>query len=88
MSNLNQFYAGLVAPDYEAPSFLKNEPDDAFMSDHMSYNFAQKVHIKGHNISFIDGSAGWNGDKNLLFLNLTNNQHVDRENLFWKEVDR
>lgn len=83
-----QYRSSFNAPSYEKPSFLKNEPTDALMSDHMSFNFAQKVHVQGHNVSYIDGSVSWNGDKTLLFLNLTNNQHTARENNFWKKVDR
>lgn len=83
-----QYRSSFNAPNYQKPSFLKNEPNEALMSDHMSFNFAQKVHVDGHNILFIDGSAAWNGDKSLLFLGLTNNQHTARENNFWKKVDR
>lgn len=83
-----QYRSSFNAPNYQKPSFLKNDPNESLMSDHMSFNFAQKVHVQGHNILFIDGSAAWNGDKTLLFLGLTNNQHTARENNFWKKVDR
>ncbi|MCM8543483.1 MAG: prepilin-type N-terminal cleavage/methylation domain-containing protein [Lentisphaeraceae bacterium] len=83
-----QYRSSFNAPNYEKPSFLKNNPEDALMSDHSSFNFAQQTHIEGHNVSFIDGSVSWNGDKTLLFLNLNNNQHTARENQFWKKVDR
>jgi len=84
-----QYRSTFNAPNFRAPSFYKDESGDALMSDHSSGNYSVNyTHKEGHNVSYIDGSASWNSDKALLYLNISNVQHTSRENAFWQKVDR
>ena len=84
-----QYRSTFNAPSFRAPSLVKDEPDQAIMSDHSTSNYSvQFTHKQGHNVLFIDGSAAWNGDKSLLYLSIGPLSHEDRETAFWSKVDR
>lgn len=77
---------------FRGPSFLLDDPGRLLMSDHFTLNYSVKfTHKQGHNGTFIDGSAKWDGNKGLLYLGLGNSHkrnYQKHEDLFWQTRDR